>query len=630
MNAKLTLLTLAATSWMAAGAGYTFNSGDSEGWTYRLVNATTGDEIRTGSASWSDINNYPNVFTDTVGDGKGAAQGVVWASDYSTEASPGDYLVLQFISPDLTSSSAWKVASSFSAQLLPSFSAASWTPDIYANLGVIINDLETGTERSFVSGSATSLASGTWTAREFDLTTAFASASPPVIAHEVVQITVNFWIAVAADRYVADPLLFDIDDITSTIEVMVPTQDYGDAPEPYPVTDAEDGASHTRAANWQLGSHWDAEYDGAHSTDADYDDTHTWVIFGEDDEDGVSFGATTGTISVNVAAGTNGFLDAWVDFNRDGDWDDTGEQIYATEPLSTGNNALFIDVPTYATSGDFVSRWRFSQTGGLPPTGDGGVGEVEDHIIHDWHCENCPPNATGELDFGDAPDDGTNYFFDTVLSHDGARHKASALLLGKHWDSESDGQPSPGARRDDNNGIPDDEDGVRLHGVVFDPTASTPTSVPVYVSGGSGVLDAWIDWNRDRRWDASEHAIAGVAVSAGWNSVPVSTPGGIADGLRYARFRLSSTGSATWYGLADDGEVEDYRLRVRAGGATNNPRLWIDRAGPSTRVGWAEEGMLLEQANTPDGPWFLMPEATSPCPVDTAAKQKFFRLIDDF
>jgi hypothetical protein len=628
MKMKLTLLTLAATSLVAAGGSYTFNSGDSEGWTYRLVNATTGHEIRTGAASWSDINNVPNVFTDPVGDDQGAAQAVVSAADYSAEAAPGDYLVLQFISPDLTASSSWQAAASCSAYLLPSFSAASWSPDISANIGVVINDWDTGTERSFVNGTATPLTTATWTKRDFDLGATFASASPPVTRREIVQVTINFWIAVAADRYIADPLLFDIDGVSSKIEILVPSRDYGDAPEGYPVTEAENGASHTRAANWQLGANWDAEYMGSHSADADYDDTHSWVIFGADDEDGVTVGSTTGTISVNVLAGTNGLLNAWVDFNRDGDWDDANEQVFTNRLLSVGNNGLFISVPSLATSGDFVSRWRFSETGGLTPRGDGGNGEVEDHMIRDWRCENCPPSATEELDFGDAPDDGTNYFFNTLLIHDGARHVRSSLLLGHNWDSEVDGQPSPMASRDDNHGTPDDEDGVRLHGVVFDPVSSTPTYVPVYVSGGPGVLDAWIDWNRDRRWDASEHAIAGTSVVSGWNTIPVFTPGGISNGVRYARFRLSSTGTPDWYGLASDGEVEDYRVRVRAGGATNNPRLWIQRSGESAVVGWAEEGMMLEQANTPSGPWTLLPEATSPHVIQPNAPKKFFRLID--
>ena len=52
------------------------------------------------------------------------------------------------------------------------------------------------------------------------------------------------------------------------------------------------------------------------------------------DEDGVVFSTplvagTTATIE--VTASTAGFLNAWIDFNNDNDWDDSGEQIFTDE-----------------------------------------------------------------------------------------------------------------------------------------------------------------------------------------------------------------------------------------------------------------------------------------------------------
>ena len=103
-------------------------------------------------AGWSDINNYPNVFTDPTGDDQGSAQGAVSAADYSS-ASSGDYLVLQLKSPDLGSSSDWQEVSKFSAYLLPSFVAASFTPNIFANLEIVVYDHDEARERTFVSGT---------------------------------------------------------------------------------------------------------------------------------------------------------------------------------------------------------------------------------------------------------------------------------------------------------------------------------------------------------------------------------------------------------------------------------------------------------------------------------------------
>jgi len=211
MNSKLIILVLGVTSSIAFGRDYKFNVG-SAGWTYSLVNSRTDVELRSGTAGWSDINSYPNVFTDPVSNGEGAAQALVGASDYSA-ASAGDYLLLQLASPDLTASADWQSADTVSARLLLSFTADSFTPDMYASMIVIVNDLDTGTERTFASGPATSIADATWTYRDFDIASAFAGASPAVVDYELKHVIINFCVAVASDRFIADPLPFNIDNV---------------------------------------------------------------------------------------------------------------------------------------------------------------------------------------------------------------------------------------------------------------------------------------------------------------------------------------------------------------------------------------------------------------------------------
>ena len=76
-----------------------------------------------------------------------------------------------------------------------------------------------------------------------------------------------------------------------------------------------------------------------------------------------------------------GLLDAWIDFNADGDWDDSGEKIISTQPLSTGRNRLYFTVPGSATLGTTMARFRFSMTPGLGVTGVAEVGEVEDYVV---------------------------------------------------------------------------------------------------------------------------------------------------------------------------------------------------------------------------------------------------------
>ena len=126
----------------------------------------------------------------------------------------------------------------------------------------------------------------------------------------------------------------------------------------------------------RLGGLRDAEADGTPSNFADGD--------GED-EDGITYSAliagTTANIDVSVA-GRAGQLDAWIDFNADGDWQDAGEQIYSSEPVSVGVNSLSFAVPNDAIgggSGTTFARFRLSTHGGLTVTGASPDGEVEDY-----------------------------------------------------------------------------------------------------------------------------------------------------------------------------------------------------------------------------------------------------------
>jgi hypothetical protein len=80
-------------------------------------------------------------------------------------------------------------------------------------------------------------------------------------------------------------------------------------------------------------------------------------------------------------ASADGFLDGWIDFNRDGDWGDAGERVFSQVALTSGANSLFLDVPQSAASGETFARFRFSSVGGLAPTGAALDGEVEDYLV---------------------------------------------------------------------------------------------------------------------------------------------------------------------------------------------------------------------------------------------------------
>lgn len=169
--------------------------------------------------------------------------------------------------------------------------------------------------------------------------------------------------------------------------------DFGDAPnadqsgfaKDYPVTIADDGASHL-VSDLHLGTMVDSDLDGQPADFAGVDgisgDDH------QDDEDGVVSIATVvisddmeATSSFLVTASEAGKLDAWVDFNRDGDWDDEREQIVVSFEVTAGENIVGFAVPSGASVGGTATRFRLSSEGDLDPTGTADDGEVEDHWV---------------------------------------------------------------------------------------------------------------------------------------------------------------------------------------------------------------------------------------------------------
>ncbi|MBN81241.1 MAG: hypothetical protein CMJ70_13990 [Planctomycetaceae bacterium] len=157
--------------------------------------------------------------------------------------------------------------------------------------------------------------------------------------------------------------------------------EFGDAPAPYPTLQEEDGAQHL-ANGPRLGELRDTEEDGQPSAAADGDDTAN-----ENDEDGVTLsvvtsGQTNASLSVNVQeAPTGAQLDAWIDFDADGSWGGPGEQIANALAVANGDNTLRFAVPSWATAGNHMARFRLAESGDLGFFGLAGSGEVEDHLV---------------------------------------------------------------------------------------------------------------------------------------------------------------------------------------------------------------------------------------------------------
>ena len=154
----------------------------------------------------------------------------------------------------------------------------------------------------------------------------------------------------------------------------------------------------------------------------------------------------------------------------------------------------------------------------------------------------------GATDFGDAP-----IPYPTSLP-DGASHGiADGFFLGLGVDAESNGDPSPGANADSL----DD-------GVDFDTILKPGVNAQITVEASTpGVLNAWIDFNTNNVWEASERIFGDQSlVSSVPNVLTFSVPNTATAGDTYARFRFNSAGGLGPNGPAEDGEVEDYLVQI--------------------------------------------------------------------
>lgn len=258
--------------------------------------------------------------------------------------------------------------------------------------------------------------------------------------------------------------------------------DYGDAPDTgtgtgignYNTLASDNGPNHVIVSGLNLGSVAPDADDGTlQNTAATADDDDN-----TDDEDSVSTLPTittaTTSVSMGVSAtnttGTAASLVCYIDFNRDGDFTDTGERAAATVSSSDTTNprTKTLTFSGFATpvAGDTYIRCRIANAAGevANPTGAANTGEVEDYKV---------TISDVDLDFGDLPTE----FDNTVFDDDGARHIIGSLKLGSTVDADSDGQEDPKAGTDTTGG--DDNDGTDdvVDGTAVCSTARHPTGL---------------------------------------------------------------------------------------------------------------------------------------------------------
>ncbi len=225
---------------------------------------------------------------------------------------------------------------------------------------------------------------------------------------------------------------WQIDTVSLSASPAAPTEDFGDAPtaaqsgfaSSYPSLLVDNGARHGTRTGFHLGVSKDVESDGLPNPTATGDDV---APLANDDEDGVSFSSdlTIGAVAsfnvtlTNTAGATSPFLDAWIDFNRDGDWNDAGEKIFSQ--VITGNTIVNAVVPVTTLGGNSYARFRLHDgITSLAPSGTSADGEVEDYSLFfvngQWIDEGPSPTVNGQIR-NVQPNNQINGAIQTVVAH---------------------------------------------------------------------------------------------------------------------------------------------------------------------------------------------------------------------
>ncbi len=227
---------------------------------------------------------------------------------------------------------------------------------------------------------------------------------------------------------------------------------------------------------------------------------------------------------------------------------------------------------------------------------------------------------TVAFDFGDLP-----LPFETTLNIDGARHivpETPGLYLGAGVTREVDGQPSPGAIADEDDGIvPVDP---ACGSSVSDTTSwnATDGGAVQVTAVGDGWLVGWIDFNGDGSLNGANEMIINEALSGGDTPkcITFSIPADAVDlngdfkAPGFARFRLFPKDAPAlllprfaFKGVADNGEVEDYLFNLGVLNTIGDEILQLNADGSTTGI----PGVVVELQNDYCNPGVDCPTAVT-------------------
>jgi hypothetical protein len=184
------------------------------------------------------------------------------------------------------------------------------------------------------------------------------------------------------------------------------TADFGDAPDTglgngtanYSTTAADNGPSHIIVSGLQMGASVDGDTGALQNAAANADSADGML---PSDEDGLvnpvaDLQLTVGTqpsvkVWVTNTTGANATLYGWIDYNRDGIFDNSTERAAVAVPNGTESEMVALSFPTVPRghTGTTYARFRLS----TDPAAAQSIGPAADGEVEDWRAEITAPST---------------------------------------------------------------------------------------------------------------------------------------------------------------------------------------------------------------------------------------------
>jgi len=201
------LIALLPRSQAVLAKGFDFNDGTVQGWTLDGPydpGSGSGPFSSNFVDGWSDSVNFPNApGSDPTGDNQGSLQ-MITSGGHGIEGISGDWWLMKFRSPDLSSSEVWQKASGYSVRIAECMGGGSIT--LYANLYVKVYDFEQERERMFLNGIAAPLVYNAWRYHSYDDWLTGADAPKD---YTVLEVFINIWGLMADDSFLNGGIYLD-------------------------------------------------------------------------------------------------------------------------------------------------------------------------------------------------------------------------------------------------------------------------------------------------------------------------------------------------------------------------------------------------------------------------------------